>query len=41
MKIARLSLKYKNLQGVIIDDFRAQTGPTYATTAMPVKRAAR
>ena len=28
MKIARLSLKYKNLQGVIIDDFRSPTGPS-------------
>ena len=28
MKLAALSLKYKNLQGVIIDDFRAATGPS-------------
>lgn len=28
MKLARLSLKYKNLQGVIIDDFRSPVGPS-------------
>ena len=28
MKTARLSLKYENLQGVIIDDFRSPTGPS-------------
>lgn len=37
MKIARLSLKYPNLQGVIIDDFRSPTGPSRYMTDEELK----
>ena len=37
VKLAKLSLKYRNLQGVIIDDFRAPTGPSRYMTDEELK----
>ena len=38
MRLARISLKYRNLQGVIIDDFRSPTGPSRYMTDEELKQ---